>query len=175
MEEYCKIADKLDLLPCPHCHTTGCLNRHGLRTRFDQKTGKNSISNARVYCNNRGNMRGCGRTYPVFLIDRLYGYIVSCQTLWAFLLQLLAGHTIKDAWESCNSTFCLDTGYKLRQAFIRNQPHIRTLLNRTGPPQNLNHISDPLLQTIRHMDSAFSSSSCPISAFHLKFETPFMV
>jgi hypothetical protein len=175
MAEYDKSADRLDFVPCPHCRVTGCLNRHGKRKRFDERTGEVTVCAARVFCNNRGNMGGCGRTYSVMLIERMHDYIVSCATLWSFLLLLLEGGFIKDAWESATSAFCLDTGYKLRQAFIRSQSHIRTLLSRLGPPAKLTNITDPILQTIQHLKNAFRASSCPISAFLLRFQEPFFV
>jgi hypothetical protein len=120
-------------------------------------------------------MRGCGKTYPVVLIERMCRYIVSCATLWSFLLLLLEGGFIKDAWESATSAFCLDTGYKLRQAFIRSQSHIRTLVSKLGPPGKLNGVTSPVLQTIQHLKSAFESFSCPISAFQLHFQKAFLL
>ncbi len=161
-------------MPCPHCHVTGCLNKHGKRNRYDERAGKETICAARVFCNDRGNMDGCGKTYPVVLIERMYQRIVSCQTLWSFLLLLLAGGSVKDAWEDATSAFCLDTGYKLRASFIKSQSHIRTLLNRFGPPRKLNNITDPVMQTIQHLKTAFRASSCPVSAFQLHFQRSFL-
>jgi hypothetical protein len=154
---------------------TGCLNRHGKRKRFDERTGEATVCAARVFCNDRGNMGGCGRTYSVVLIERMRRYIVSCQTLWHFLLLLLYGKRIKDAWEITTSAFDTDTGYKIRTSFVKSQSHIRTLLNRLGPPGKPNNITDPVLQTIQHLKTAFRASSCPISAFQLRFQRPFLV
>jgi len=162
-------------VPCPHCRVTGCLNRHGKRKRFDERTGEETVCAARVFCNDRGNMQGCGRTYSVMLIERMHQYIVSCATLWSFLLLLLEDGFIKDAWESATSAFCLDTGYKLRQSFIRSQSHIRTLVSKLGPPGKLNGVTSPVLQTIQHLKSVFKGSSCPISAVQLHFQTPFLL
>jgi hypothetical protein len=175
LEEHDKSADGLDLAPCPHCRVIGCLNRHGSRSRFDERTRQDAVCEARVYCNNRGKMKGCGRTYPVVLIERMAGYIVTCTTLWAFLLILLQGNTIKDSWKPATTRFCPDTGYKLRQAFIRSQSHIRTLLSKLGPPGGLHGATDPVLQTIQQVRYAFSGSSCPISAFQLRFQKPFLI
>jgi len=173
IEEYDKFAETLDFVPCPHCHVTGCLNKHGKRKRYDERTGKDTVCAARVFCNGRGNMNGCGRTYPVVLIERMSQYIVACQTVWSFLLLLLAGRNIKDAWEETTSAFCLDTGYKLRTSFIRSQSHIRTLLSKLGPPEKLDGITDPILQTIQRLKNAFRSSSCPVSGFQLRFQQSF--
>lgn len=174
IEEYDKLAEKLDFVPCPHCHVTGCLNKHGKRERYDEITGEVTACNARVFCNNRGNMDGCGRTYSVVLIERLYQRIVSCQTLWGFLLLLLAGKSIKDAWEDTTKAFTTDNGYKTRKSFIKSQSHIRTLLNRLGKPGPLN-ITDPLLQTIQHLKTVFRAFSCPVSAFQLRFQKAFLL
>lgn len=153
---------------------TGCLNQHGKRKRYDEQTGKETVCAARVFCNNRGNMGGCGRTYPVVLIERMCRYIVSCHTLWTFLLLLLEGRSIKDSWEGSTSAFCLDTGYKIRRSFIRNQSHIRTLLNKLGTPEKLNAITDPVLQTVQHLKTAFRASCSPIASFQLRFQRPFL-
>ena len=175
MEEYDKLAERLDFVPCPHCHVTGCLNKHGKRKRYDERTGEETLCNARVFCNNRGNMGGCGKTYPVILMERMYQRIVSCQTLWGFLLLLLAGNRIKDAWEDTTRAFHTDTGYKTRESFRKNQSHIRTLLTRCGTLRKWNDIPDPLLQTIQHLKTAFRTSSCPVSAFQLHFQKPFLI
>jgi hypothetical protein len=142
---------------------------------LDERTGQEIVCEARVLCNDRGKMGGCGRTYPVVLIERMAGHIVACATFWAFLLLLLQGNTIKDSWKPATPPFCPDTGYKLRQAFIRSQSHIRTLLSKLGPPGKCPGGTDPVLQTIQQVRSAFSGSSCPISAFQLRFQKPFLV
>lgn len=165
----------LDFVPCPHCHVTGCLNQHGKRKRYDELTGEETICAARVFCNNRGNMGGCGKTYPVVLIERMYQRIVSSATFWTFLHFLLAGNRIKDAWEKSTSAFCLDTGYKLRASFIRSQSHIRTLLSSLGPLGQCRGVTDPVLQTIQHLKSAFRSSSCPVSVFQMRFQKSLLI
>jgi hypothetical protein len=120
-------------------------------------------------------MGGCGRTYPVVLIERMCRYTVSCATLWNFLLLLLAGRLIKDAWEGATSNFCVETGYKLRQSFIRSQSHIRILLSQLGPPTQPDGLTDPVLQTVQHLKCAFRKSSSPISAFQLRFQQSFLI
>jgi len=154
---------------------TGCLNKHGKRKRFDDRTGEETICAARIFCNNRGRMGGCGRTFPYVLIEHMCRYVVSCATFWAFLLLLLAGSNTKDAWEKSASAFCLDTGYKLRSSFIKSQSHIRTLLRKLGPPVPCRRITDPVLQTIQHLKNAFRLSSCPISSFQLRFQKAFLI
>jgi len=173
--EYGKYAERLDLVPCPHCYVIGCLNQHGKRKRFDEMTGQDTVCEARVFCNNRGNMGGCGRTFPMVLIERMCGYVVVCKTFWNFLLALLAGKSIAVAWRSSTPRLCLDNGYKLRQAFIRSQSNIRTLLNKLGPPGMSPGIKDPVLQTIQQVKSAFKGCSCAISAFQLRFQKSFLV
>jgi hypothetical protein len=175
IEEYDKLADKLDILPCPHCHVTGCLNRHGKQRRYDERSGKQSVCGARVFCNNRGHMRGCGKTYPVILIERMYRRVVSSSTLWAFLRSLLDGRRTKDAWENCTSAFCLDTGYKLRAAFLKSLSHIRTLLRKLGPPAPCRGPTHPILQTVQHLKNAFRSAVCPVAAFQLRFQQPLLI
>ena len=106
------------------------------------------------------------------LAERLYQRIVSAVTVWNFLLLLLSCRTIKDAWEGATEEFCLDTGYKIRTSFIRNQAHLRTLLNKTGPPPRIGN-THPVFQTIQHLKSAFTSAKCPVSAFQIHFGKPF--
>lgn len=118
-------------------------------------------------------MRGCGKTYPVVLIERMRRYIVSCRTMWSFLLLLLAGNSIKDAWETTTKAFTTDTGYKLHTTFAKSQVYIRKLLYKLDTPEASNNIADPLLQTIQRVKTAFRASPCPISAFQLRFQKPF--
>jgi hypothetical protein len=173
--EYCKICEQLDFLSCPHCQAIGNLNRHGQSKRFNELTGQDTIFGGRVFCNDRGNMTGCGRTFSIVLIEHMHHYVVSCVSLWNFLLHLLEDNvTIKACWETVTSAFCLDTGYKLRKSFIRNLSHIRIHLSKLGPPEKLEHTKDPVLQTIHHLRTAFGSFSCPVSAFQLRFQKPFL-
>ena len=174
IEEYDKFALGLDLLFCPYCLLVGFLNQHGKRKRKNIPSGEEPICAARIFCNDRGNMGGCGKSYSVVLFDRMWGYI-TCVTLWNFLLRLLEGQSIRKAWKPAVPPFYADCGYKLRQAFIRSQSHIRTLLSKLGPPGTLHGITDPVLQTIQHLKCAFKEDSCPIRAFQLHFQKPFLV
>ena len=177
LEAYDKRAERLDFKPCPYCRVVGCLNRHGKRSRYNERTGKETVCAAREFCNDRGNMGGCGCSYSVVFLGRMHQYIVACETLWNFLLFLLAGQSIKNAWKPFVSMphFCTDNGYKLRQAFIRSQSHIRTLLSKLGPPGKFSGVKNPVFQTIQQLKSAFNGSSCPVSAFQLRFQKPFLV
>ena len=104
----------------------------------------------RVFCSNRGQRGGCGRTFSVFLAEVLPRHTVTAPWLWQLLCRLLAGGSIKAAVEALAPPFGLETFYHLLQRLRRRLSDVRSLLCREQkPPVSLQ--SDPLLQTVEHL------------------------
>ena len=51
----------------------------------------------------------------------MFPRLIDAGRFWKFLMGILAGSSIKQAWEAVASPFCLEAGYKLLACFIRNQ------------------------------------------------------
>ena len=172
--EYGKHKEKLKLMPCPHCRTVGCLIGHGHLWGKDEK-GQDKVKRGwRNFCSDRNRRHGCGRTVAVIEAGFLYHHMVDAMRLWRLLKGIADGLSVKAAWETISSPFCLETGYRLWHAFTRGQTVIRSVLFRAGAIPRMNS-NDPNLQVIEHLRSVFSKGACPVSEFQVRWQTAFLV
>jgi len=170
--EYDEHKHRLKHSACPHCRAVGSLIRHGYLRGYGASIVGKIQHGWRVFCSNRGRQAGCGRTYAIVLAHHLYRRLVDAQRLWKFLEGILGGASIKQAWESVASPFCMETGYKLWAAFIRNQSAVRIKLHAVVRP--VATALNPLRQTIEHLKSGFPQDACPVAAFQTAFQDAFL-
>jgi hypothetical protein len=83
----------------------------------------------RVWCSDRGQRGGCGRSFSVFPAEVLPGGTVRAPALWAFLERLLAGCSIKAAFESLGLAFALETFCHLLQRLRGQLARLRSVLS----------------------------------------------
>lgn len=127
----------------------------------------------RVFCSNRGSRGGCGRTFAVFRAEVLPRHTITGPWLWPWLLRLLAGLSLKTAAETLRLPFALETFYRLRRKLRQRQDALRALLCRKlNPPQS--DQSEPLLQTVEHLQKVFTPAACPLAEFQAQFQLPFL-
>lgn len=161
--------------PCPHCDQIGTLNLHGYLKGFTGTQGNNKIIRGhRIYCSNRAQRPGCGRTFSIMLSTLFKKYIITTDILWQFLKQITKGLNIFQAFHSIKSIFQTSTAYRFIKIVILNQPNIRTFLLNKHPPPKPSKISHPIVETIHHLQSVFARHSDPLSAFQIHFQTPFI-
>lgn len=125
----------------------------------------------RVFCSNRGNRTGCGKTTALVLCDVLPRHTVGAKALWAWVIGLLGGKSVRQA--SMKLPFALETFRSLKTKITRDLDRIRTRLMGLSPPPSSRQ-SEALLQTFEHLHSAFAASACPVASFQLHFQTPFL-
>ena len=171
--EYDELKHRLKHTACPHCRAVGCLIRHGYLRGYGDNSAGSIQRGWRVFCSNRGGQSGCGRTYAILLAHHLYRRLVNAQHLWGFLAGILGGASIKNAWESVASSFCMETGYKLWAAFLRNQSAIRSRLHAVVKPTVA--ALAPLHQTIEHLKASFPQVASPVAAFQTVFQAAIFV
>jgi hypothetical protein len=160
--------------PCPRCGCLGSLNRHSRALGNDpaQANGQ-SVRGQRVHCSNRGWRGGCGRTFFLVLADILPRHTLTASLVWRWLVEVLAGLSLKAAAEKLWLPFALETVYRLRRGLRRKLDGLRTrLAGRCGPP-TVTH-ADPLRQTLTHLRMVFPWSHCPPAEFQLHFQRPFL-
>ena len=127
----------------------------------------------RVFCSNRGRRGGCGRTFSFFLAEILPRHTFTASWLWQWLIQWLAGASLKAAVEKLRLPFALESVYRLRRKLRQQLDRVRSLLCREQkPPPSAQ--SDPLLQTAEHLRAVFAHSECPTAAFQLHFQRPLL-
>jgi hypothetical protein len=127
----------------------------------------------RVFCSNRGQRGGCGRSFPVFLAEVFPRHTVKGPLLWPFLVQLLTGRSIKSCAERLRLPFALETLYHLLQRLRRRLEVIRSCLCRRQPAPASLQVA-PLGQTVEHLQAAFATGSCPLADFQQQFGAAFL-
>lgn len=127
----------------------------------------------RVFCSNRGQRGGCGRTFSVFLAEVLPRHSVTASWLWRLLQRLLQGGSTKAAVEALALPFSLEALYHLLQRLHGRLLELRCVLCRHAPAPDSSQ-SDPRLQTVEHLQRVFPQAACALSAFQLRFQEPFL-
>jgi hypothetical protein len=169
-----RAAFSLKQLPCPHCEQCETLNRHSILYGTDPSDcAEERVRGQRVFCSNRGQRGGCGKTFSVFLADSLPRHTLTATLLWQWLIHKLAGLSTKAAAEKACLPFALETMYHLGRRLKLGLDRLRTLLCRKQAP-TASAQADPVLQSIEHLQSAFSRHECPPAAFQLDFQLPFL-
>ena len=127
----------------------------------------------RVFCSNRGSRGGCGRTFSFFLAEILPRHTFTASWLWQWLIQWLAGTSLKAAVEKLRLPFALESVYRLRRKLRQQLDRVRSLLCREQKPPHSAQ-SDPVLQTAEHLRAVFARSDCPTATFQLHFQRPLL-
>jgi len=159
---------------CQGCEQTETLNRHSFLYGNDPATKDGRLCRGqRVFCSNRGQRGGCGRTFAIFFADILPRHTVSATLLWKLLGQLLTSTSVEAAAPSLGLPFALETLYHVLQRLRQRLDAVRSLLCRQQkPPASAQ--SDPLLQTAEHLRSVFAQSLCPLAGFQQLFQQPLL-
>ena len=107
------------------------------------------------------------------LADVLPRHTLTASLVWRWLVEVLAGFSLKAAAEKLRLPFALETVYRLRRGLRRQLAAVRTRLCREHSPPVSTHM-DPLLQTVEHLRIVFPDRACPLAAFQLHFQHPFL-
>jgi hypothetical protein len=164
----------LKQLACPLCGAAQSLNRHSkLYGNDPAKVDKQSARGQRVYCSNRGQRSGCGRTFSLFLAQVLPRHTVRAGPLWSLLKELLGGISIRAAVERLRLPFALESLYHLLCRLRQRLDALRARLCRRQKAPDSSQI-DPLLQTVEHLQSVFQGAVCPAAEFQVTFQQPLL-
>lgn len=150
------------------------MNRHSRCLGNDLLTANGQrVRGQRVFCSNRGRRGGCGRTFALVLAEVLPRHTVTAPLLWQWLVNWLAGLSLKAAAEKLRLPLALETVYRLRRKLRRQLDRLRPRLWRRGPPPPSTR-ADPLAQTVEHLRKVFAHPACPPAEFQLQFQRPFL-
>jgi hypothetical protein len=178
--QWLAIAERLKQTPCPHCKVVGTLIRHGFLRGYDDGSPRRKTLRARrIFCSNRQARRGCGRTFSIWLADKIRRLSLTAGCLWRFLGRAAAG-SLAAAIRATDCHLSDRAWQRIWKRFDRSQSRIRTALSaccsppelpRWPPPQPAHR---PQAQVLAHLQAAFPDSPCPIAAFHLTMRTFFV-
>ena len=179
-EEWIAIAERLKQTPCPHCKVVGTLIQHGFLRGFDDSSPQRKTVRARrVFCSNRNARHGCGRTFSVWLADKIRRLSLTTGGLWRFLQRAAAG-SILAAIRTAACHLSDRTWQRIWKRFDQGQSKIRTALSGRCPPPDLPPRSPaepphrPAAQVLAHLQTAFPDTHCPIATFQHSLRTFFV-
>jgi hypothetical protein len=175
-DEWIAVFQRLQRNPCPHCKVIGSLIQHGFLYGFDDSSPPRRTRRARrIFCSNRNLRPGCGRTFSVWLADKVRRLSLSAHTLWDFLQRAVAA-SIAAAIRAATCQRCERTWRRLWKRFVLAQSGIRTALATRcppplPPPRPSRHTE---AQTLAHLQAAFPNDNCPIASFQLHLRSFFI-
>jgi hypothetical protein len=173
-EEWTAIAQRLKQTPCPHCQVVGALIQHGFLYGFDESSPQRKTLRARrVFCSNRNARPGCGRTFSVWLADKIRRLGLTTAGLWRFLQRAVADGILA-AIRAFNGHLSDRTLLRIWKRFHLAQSHIRTALIGHCPPPQLPAEHQPVAQVLAHLLAAFPDAPCPVAAFQHTLRTFFV-
>ena len=176
-EEWRTLAERLKLMPCPHCKVVGTLIRHGYLRGFDEKNNSRpkAVRGRRVFCSNRHARSGCGRTFSVWCADKIRRLGLTTACLWRFL-QCVITNGILAASRAIDCHLSDRTLQRIWKRFEQDQSRIRTALFGLCPPPELpaQPARRPAAQVLAHLRTAFPDAACPIAAFQQALHTFFV-
>lgn len=172
-DEWVAIAERLKQTACPHCKRVGMLIRHGFLYGFDDSSPpRRTLRARRVFCSNREARPGCGRTFSVWLADKIRRLSLSTGGLWQFL-QRAAAAGIRAALRAADH-LSDRTWYRVWKRCNLGQSKVRTALSGLCPPPTLPAEHRPAAHTLAHLHAAFPNADCPITTFQHSMRTFFM-
>jgi hypothetical protein len=177
-EEWNTFAERLKLMPCPHCRAVGKLIRHGRLRGFDENNAR-TVRARRVFCSNRRARPGCGRTFSVWCADKIRRLSLTTRYLGRFLRRA-AANSVLAAIRTTDGHRCDRTWQRIWKRFLLGQSKIRTALSTRCPPPELparppaQPPPTPAAQVLAHLQAAFPDAACPIAAFQHTLGTFFV-
>lgn len=173
-EQWIAMAERLKQTACPHCQVVGTLIRHGFLYGFDDRCPRRKTVRARrIFCSNRQARPGCGRTFSVWLADKIRRLCLTTGTLWHFLQRAVADG-IQAALRAADGPLSDRTWLRIWKRFRQGQSPIRTALAARCPPPALAAAPRPAAHTLAHLRAAFPDADCPITAFQQTLRTFFV-
>ena len=166
---------KLKITACPHCKTVGSLIKHGFLRGYDSdQPHSKAVRAARVFCSNRNRTTGCGRTFSVWMAEKIKYCFLSADSLWRFLKQAVTSGNKIDAFRKLKSGLSDSAAYRFWKRFSNAQFAIRTALAGLCEPPQIE--SDcPAKLTLAHLQKAFKERQLlPIAAFAATLQTFFI-
>jgi len=176
-QDWAALTERLKQTACPHCKKIGALIRHGSLYGFDDSTPQRKTLRARrIFCSNRYRRPGCGRTFSVWIADKIRRLSTTTRRLWAFLQRAVAG-TLAEAMRATGSSLSGRTWQRIWTRFDRGQSAIRTALLARGPPPELPATGarrPEAAQVLAHLQATFPNADCPIAAFQIAMRSFFV-
>jgi hypothetical protein len=172
-QDFLAISEKLKGMACPHCKVTGLLVRHGFLRGYDETNPRDKTVRARrIFCSTRNRRQGCGRTFSVWLADKIRRLSLTAGCLWTFLQSVVADGLIA-AIRRVDCHLSDRQMQRIWKRFDLGQSQIRTAIwQHSEPPER--PAQSPAAEVLAHLQAAFPNSGCPIADFQHDLRTFFV-
>ena len=131
LQAICQQTTQLDLVQCAHCQRSRQLVSHGFIRKKRVGAAPQAVGK-RVFCSNRNQRTGCGRTMQLYL-DATVRYLHhGGATVVAFVLSLIAGISIERAYTGITGAGTARNAYRWLARLSAQLPCYRSLSHR--PP-----------------------------------------
>jgi len=164
---------------CPHCKHAGALNRHGFLKGYDEDHFKQKTIRAlRIFCSNRAGALGCGKTFSVWIANKVKRLFLDTHSLWRFLQQAAQNGNRSEAFAQLDCSLSHSATYRIWKRYLKALSAIRTaLLAICQPPkkQSRRDSQTAAQATIVHLREAFKDSQLnPIAAYQVAMQKFFI-
>lgn len=157
---------------CPHCHTQGALISHGFVYKYIEWSCV--VSGKRLFCSNRHQKKGCGRTIQLYIADFIPTLKYSVKNIFSFLTTLFSLFSIQHSYTAATQTNNPRNAYrwliKLVQKIVVYRKSFKTHSSLKKFKRKVLRLQN-LLPTIQTLFDLFGDS--PIqkyqSCYHLAF------
>lgn len=169
------IGINLKLERCPHCGKTGMLIRHGFLRGYNEYRER-MIKAQRIFCSNRNNRSGCGKTFSCYRVHRFPHIMMTTNAAWTFLSHILSGNSIESAYHELDTAIVLTLSsfFRFWSKFLLAMPRIRTHLAHTYRLSAVSELSPPR-ETIRHITLHLSDKDAnPVTRYQHIFQHSFI-
>lgn len=163
-------------LSCPHCHKSNQLRSHG-RVYKQRSMTQRIIVGKRVFCSNRYQHQGCGRTVQLYVAQAIPGLRYSTSEAYAFVSALLKGTRLEEAYLKATNQSDPRQAWRWLKKLEHNLSSFRCQLTRAVLEKNrwklrLSRRLRLLLSTFQALFAALPH--CPCQQFQWQQQHPFL-
>lgn len=165
-----------DPIQCRHCSQQDQFVSHGFVYK-KQHQGETRIVGKRIFCSNRYGRSGCGRTIRLYLVTELAFLHYTTAHMAAFLLALLSGRTIQQAYLAATHTPEPRNAYRWLSKLQRKLIDYRALTQRARPAcrfKTINKQRHILLSTLQSLFSTLTFTLGTCAQYQQRTQTSFV-
>ncbi len=143
---------------CPHCNQIGYLLKHSKIYRASKVKNKTKYHGQRVFCSNRNNNNGCGKTFPLNLTIKLPRLNLHTKETSKFLLHYIDSKSARKSWmkhfKNCDD---ITKPYRFLQLANKSICKLRPFLCTLARPPDKKDKTN-CLDLFKHISNAFQSN-----------------
>lgn len=173
--QFNKIHKNLKQIRCPHCKISNNLILHGYLYGYsDVNVNRRVVRGRRIFCSNRNNRDGCGKTISVVFAHLIKKFIITTKNLWNYLNNIYNGKNKFQAFRVLRISYSTSTIYRLYKRFYLRQLIILKTLKTKYSKASKIRLLKSITKTILLFKVIYKNSTDPFSIFQLRFQIPIL-